>query len=44
MTVEVMLTDGTTIYPSYDPEHRQSVLEFYASRFEQGLIMAWKVI
>jgi hypothetical protein len=44
MTVEVMFKDGSAIYPSYDPEHRKSILEFYANLFESGEIMSWKVL
>jgi hypothetical protein len=44
MTIEVMLLDGHKIYPSYDPEHRKAILEFYADKFDKGLIMGWKVI
>lgn len=44
MTVEVMFKDGSAIYPSYDPEHRKSVLEFYTNLFDKGEIISWKVI
>jgi len=44
MTVEVMFHDGSAIYPSYDPEHRKTILEFYANLFDKGEIMSWKVI
>jgi hypothetical protein len=44
MNMEITLLDGTNIYPSYDPEHRKGVLEFYADKFDKGLIMAWKVV
>ena len=44
MTVEVMFQDGSKIYPSYDPEHRKAILEFYANLFENGEIVGWKVI
>jgi hypothetical protein len=39
-----MLLDGHKIFPSYDPEHRKAILEFYADKFDKGLIMGWKVI
>lgn len=42
--MEVMLRDGSVIYPSYAPEHRQPVLEFYAKLFESGELISWKVI
>jgi hypothetical protein len=44
MRVEVMFHDGSTIYPSYDPEHRKGILEFYSNLFEKGEIMSWKVV
>jgi hypothetical protein len=44
MTVEVMFHDGSKIYPSYDPEHRKSILEFYAKLFDNGEILGWKVV
>jgi hypothetical protein len=42
--MEITLKDMSKIYPSYSPEHRQPVLEYYAKMFELGLIAAWKVI
>jgi hypothetical protein len=44
MNMEIILKDGSVIYPSYAPEHRQPVLEFYAKLFEQGELLSWKVI
>jgi len=44
MNIEVILNDMTKLYPSYAPEHREPVLEYYAKMFEQGLIAGWKVI
>jgi hypothetical protein len=44
MNMEIILKDGTTIYPSYSPEHRFEVLKYYARMFEQGLLISWKVI
>jgi hypothetical protein len=44
MTVKVMFHDGSAIYPSYDPEHRKSILEFYANLFDKGEIMGWEVL
>jgi hypothetical protein len=44
MTVEVKFHDGSAIYPSYDPEHRKAILEFYANLFDKGEIASWKII
>lgn len=44
MNLEITLTDGSKLYPSYDPAHRKGVIEFYADKFDKGLITAWKII
>jgi hypothetical protein len=44
MNIEVILKDMTRIYPSYSPEHRKGVIEFYANLFESGEIAGWKII
>lgn len=44
MTVEVILKDMTTIYPSFDPEHRKEVIRWYSEQFEAGRIVAWKIL
>jgi hypothetical protein len=43
MNIEVILLDGTKIFPSYDPEHRKGVIEFYSDQFDKGLIMGWAI-
>jgi hypothetical protein len=43
MNIEVILKDGSKIYPSYDPEHRKTVLAFYQDIFEKGEIIGWAV-
>ena len=43
MTVEVILNDMTTIYPSFDPEHRDEVIRFYTNEKSHGRIVAWKI-
>lgn len=52
MNVSVQNLDGTQIYPSYSPEHKDSVMAFYANlmatkkisgyviRFDNGESMA----
>lgn len=44
MTIKVVLRDGTVLYPAYDPEHRKGVIEFYADKFEKGLIREWGIV
>ena len=44
MTVAVTLHNGKTIYPSYDPEHRKGIIEFYSNQFDNGLIQAWRIV
>ena len=44
MNMEIILKDGTKLYPSYAPEHRKPVLEYYANLFEIGELISWKVI
>lgn len=44
MTVKVMFQDGSVIYPSYDPEHRKSIIEFYSNLFENGEIVGWAIV
>ncbi len=44
MQFEVMLKNGETIYPIYDPEHKESVVAFYKARFEEGLIISWGIV
>ena len=44
MNLEIILNDMTTIYPSYAPEHKAKVIEFYKDKFEKGLIAGWAII
>lgn len=44
MNMEIILKDGTTIYPSYDPEHKDSVLKFYKDLYAKGLITGWGIL
>lgn len=43
MNVAVKLNDGLVIHPSYDPEHKVGILEFYKERFLKKEIAAYKV-
>ena len=44
MTVKVELLDGKFIYPSFDPEHKDSVLDFYIAKLIAGEILSYEVI
>ncbi len=44
MNLEIILKDGSTIYPSYAPEHRDSVKAFYMNLFDKGEIIGWAII
>lgn len=44
MNMEIILKDGTYIYPSYAPEHKAEVLKFYKSMYEKGQITGWAII
>jgi hypothetical protein len=44
MNLEIILKDGTSIYPSYDPQHKASVIAFYKDMFDKGLITGWGII
>lgn len=44
MNLEIILKDGSSIYPSYAPEHKDSVIAFYKDRYEKGLITGWAII
>ena len=44
MNLEIILNDMTKIYPSYDPQHKAQVIEFYKARFEEGSIAGWAII
>jgi hypothetical protein len=44
MTLKITLNSGKVIYPSYDPEHTQKVLEYYQRELEDFGIQAYEVI
>ena len=44
MTVKVELLDGKFIYPSFDPEHSNTVLDFYIAKLEAFEILSYEVI
>ena len=41
MNVTVALNDGSQIYPSYDPEHKDTVIEFYNNAVANHLITGY---
>lgn len=44
MTVKVVLWDGTTIEPTYDPAHREAIVEFYNNQVNNMQISNWTII
>lgn len=44
MNMEIILKDGSYIYPSYAPEHKASVIAFYKDLYEKGEITGWGII
>lgn len=44
MTVKVELLDGSFISPSYDPEHANSVLDFYIAKLMANEILSYEII
>jgi hypothetical protein len=44
MTVKVELLDGSFIAPSYDPEHSDTVLDFYIAKLQAGEILSYEIV
>jgi hypothetical protein len=44
MNMEIILKDGTYLYPSYDPAHKATIVKFYKDMYEKGLITGWGII
>lgn len=44
MTFEIILKDGTSIFPMYAPEHKEAVIAFYQDKLDKGLIIGWGVV
>jgi hypothetical protein len=44
MTLEVILMDGTTINPSFAPEHLEGVSYYYNEQARIGFVKSWRVI
>ena len=43
MNVEVTLNDGSKLFPSFDPEHKQEVLDFYRELAFSGKIRGFTI-
>jgi hypothetical protein len=44
MTVKVELLDGKFIYPSFDPEHANSVIEYYIAKLSAYEILSYEIL
>ncbi len=44
MNLEVVMLDGTTIYPSYAPEHAEGISAYYNEQLRIGFIKSWRVL
>jgi len=44
MTIKVLLKSGETLSPSFDPEHKAKVIEFYQMMMDQGEILSWELV
>jgi hypothetical protein len=44
MTVKVELLSGKFIYPSFDPEHASSVVDYYIAKLSAFEILSYEVI
>jgi hypothetical protein len=44
MTVKVELLDGSFISPSFDPEHKDGILDFYVAKLIAGEILSYEVV
>lgn len=43
MTVAITLNDGSKIYPSFDPEHKEAILTFYKNQADSYQIQSYVV-
>lgn len=44
MNVTVELLDGTYIRPSFDPQHKVAVAEFYGKQYWEGKIVSFEIL
>jgi len=43
MQMEIILKDGSYIYPAFAPEHKDAVVSFYKDLYAKGLITGWGI-
>jgi hypothetical protein len=41
MNLEITLNDGSKLYPSFDPEHKETILTFYRNQWLSKQIQAY---
>ena len=44
MTIKVLLKTGEFISPSFPPEHKAKVIEFYEMMMDKGEILSWELV
>ena len=44
MTIKVLLKSGEFISPSFSPEHKAKVIEFYEMMMDRGEILSWELV
>lgn len=44
MNMEIILNDGTKLFPSYDPSHKFEILKFYVELYRTKQIISFKEI
>lgn len=44
MTLEVTLSGGVVINPSFDPAHLESITAYYNEQAKLGLVKSWRVL
>ena len=43
ITFEIILKDGSYIYPAYPKEHKDKVRNFYKGLYAEGAITGWGI-
>ncbi len=43
MNIKVTLIDNSEIFPSFDPEHKQEVFDFYWEKLQAKEILAFEI-
>lgn len=44
MTIKVLLKSGEFISPSFPPEHKAKVIEYYEMMMDRGEILSWELV